>query len=164
MNYICLGTSIAIYGIFTWSNLGLITLSFTIDGQSLSETFRVNSDTPQFLSELGQQQNFLFKSFDFLSPSNHTLVVNLTDCANQTFAFDYVTFTPSFSTLATMPNLTQGLSDTSTSTSIKKSFPLGPLVGAIAGFLILFLLGGLVFIFRRRKKSKARYKPSKSIS
>ncbi|KAF8968823.1 hypothetical protein BDZ97DRAFT_331274 [Flammula alnicola] len=154
------GSSAAIYGIFTWSNLGLITLSFTLDGQSLSQTYRVNADSPQFVSELGQQQNFLFYSYDFLQSGDHTLVVNLTDCANQTFAFDYITFTPSFSTLATMPNLTLALPiSNGTGQPLAKKSHTAAIVGGIAGVIILLLFGGLIFVFRRRRRGKGRYKP-----
>ncbi len=83
-----------------------MTLTFTLDGQSLSRTYDVRADTSQFTSGLGQQQNFLFYEYSFLQAGSHTLVVNVTECVNQTFAFDYVTYTPSFATLATMPNST----------------------------------------------------------
>jgi len=154
----CKGSSAAIYGIFSWSNLGLISLTFTLDGQSLSKSYRVRTDTPQFVSELGQQQNFLFYSYDFLQSGDHTLVVNVTECVNQTFAFDFLTYTPSFSTLANMPNLTQGSSGASKSNG--KKTPTGIIVGAIAGAILLATFLALIFIFRRRRRSKGRdYKP-----
>ena len=155
------GSSAAIYGIFTWSNLGLISLTFTLDGQPLSKSYRVEADTPQFVSELGQQQNFLFYSFDFLQSGDHTLVVNVTDCVNQTFAFDFLTYTPSFSTLASMPNLTQGSTGASNgSQSNSKKSSTGIIVGGIAGAVLLVLLFALVFIFRRRRILKGKgYKP-----
>ena len=151
-----LGQSAAIYGIFTWSNLGLITLTFTMDGSSLSHTFQVTSTTSQFQTQFGQQQNFQFFSYDFLPPGNHTLVVNVTDCVNQTFSFDYITFTPSFSTLATRPNLTDTVSGNLSHSHSKLS------TGAIVGIIIvvLALFGGILFWRRRwKKKSKHEGKP-----
>lgn len=160
----CKGSSAAIYGIFTWSNLGLISLTFTLDGQSLSQNYRVQADTPQFVSELGQQQNFLFYSYDFLESRNHTLVVNVTACVNQTFAFDFLTYTPSFSTLASMPNLTQGSTGANNGwQSNGKRSSTGIVVGAIAGVVLLVLFFALIFIFRRRRRSKGRnYEPGVS--
>ncbi|KAF8797548.1 hypothetical protein BYT27DRAFT_7125254 [Phlegmacium glaucopus] len=157
------GQSAAIYGIFNWSNLGLITLTFTMDGSSLSRTFRVTTTTPQFQSRLGQQQNFQFFSYDFLSPGNHTLVVNVTDRVNQTFSFDYITFTPSFATLATRPNLTS-LTDTASgdlSSSQSKLSP-GAIAGIVISLIVVLLLGGVFFLRRRRlRKKTSEYNLSK---
>lgn len=151
-----IGSSAAVYGIFTWSNLGLIELAFTLDGESLSQTYRVDADTPQFVSELDQQQNFLFYSYDFLPAGDHTLIVNLTACVNQTLAFDYVTYTPSFATLASMPNLT--LADaTSMQMTMSKNSHLGIIAAGLGGAIILLLLGGIIFLCRRRRRTKENF-------
>jgi hypothetical protein len=151
------GRSAAIYGIFTWSNIGLLSLTFTLDGASLSQNYRVNADTPQFVSELGQQQNFLFYSYDFLQSGDHTLVVNVTDCVNQTFAFDYITYNPSFSSLQTMPNLTQ-VSSTSVVNGEKSSKTnVSAIIGGIAATLLLLLLLALSFLYRQRRSPKGKY-------
>ena len=145
-----LGQSAAIYGVFNWSTLGLITLSFTLDGSPLSKTFQVTSTTTQFQSQLGQQPNFQFFSYDFLPPGNHTLVVNVTDCINQTFSFDYISFQPSFSTLAAMPNLT---SLTGTEASHSGSSHLS--AGAVAGIVIaVIVIIGCVYLARRIRKKR----------
>ncbi|KAF8154193.1 hypothetical protein B0H34DRAFT_80479 [Crassisporium funariophilum] len=154
------GKSAAIYGIFTWSNIGVISLTFTLDGASLSQSYRVETDTPQFISEEGQQPNFLFYSYDFLPEGNHTLVVNVTNCVNQTFIFDYITYTPSFSTLGAMPNLTSTLPDRSGNSSRKTS--VGTIVGGIVGGIVVFLLvAGIFWTWRRRlrRNGDAIYKP-----
>ncbi|KAF8174891.1 hypothetical protein BJ912DRAFT_41472 [Pholiota molesta] len=150
------GTSAAVYGIFTWFNLGLIELAFTLDDETLSQTYRVDAESPQFVSELGQQQNFLFYSYDVLPAGDHTLIVNLTACVNQTLAFDYVTYTPSFATLASMPNLT--LADpTSTQTTMSKNSHLGIIAAGLGGAIILLLLGGIIFLCRRRRRKEKRF-------
>ncbi|KAJ3501790.1 hypothetical protein NLJ89_g9183 [Agrocybe chaxingu] len=162
------GKSAAVYGIFTWANLGLLSLTFTLDGAPLSKDFRVNSDTPQFIAEIGQQQNFLFHSYDFLESTNHTLVVNVTQCVNQTFSFDYITYTPTFATLADMPSLSQDGGDSNDNTggqssTSKKTSTAAIVGGAVAGVIILLLMLGLAFLFRRRRKTKrssiAKYHP-----
>ena len=126
-----------------------------MDGSSLSRTFQVTSTTPQFQNQLGQQQNFQFFSYDFLTPGNHTLVVSVTDCVNQTFSFDYITFEPSFSTLATRPNLTDTVSDDPSS---HNKFPAGAIIGIIIVVLLAFL-GGV--LFSRWRKKKPEHKLSK---
>ncbi|KAF9481617.1 hypothetical protein BDN70DRAFT_803024 [Pholiota conissans] len=148
------GSSAAIYGIFTWSNIGLIELEFTLDGQSLSQTYRVSPNSPQFISELGQQQNFLFYSYDVLPAGDHTLTVNLTACENQTFEFDYVTYAPSFATLGTMPNLVNSSSTIDMQQAMSKNGHLGIIAAAIGGSIIVLLLGIILFMWRRRAKSK----------
>ncbi|CAA7262076.1 unnamed protein product [Cyclocybe aegerita] len=163
------GKSAAVYGIFTWANLGLLSLTFTLDGAPLSKDFRVSSDTPQFVSEIGQQQNFLFHSYDFLESTDHTLVVNITQCINQTFSFDYITYTPTFTTLADMPNLSQDGGDSNNNTggqsSTSKTSTAAIVGGAVAGIIILLMMIGLAFLFRRRRKTKrssiAKYQPRK---
>lgn len=151
-----LGQSAAIYGIFNWSNLGLLTLTFIMDDSSLSRTFQVTATTPQFQSQLGQQQNFQFFSYDFLQPGNHTLVVNVTNCVNQTFSFDYITFAPSFSTLATRPNLTSLTDTVSNDSSSSHKLSAGAIAG-IAIVVIIVSLGGVLFSRRQRRKKISQH-------
>ncbi|PPQ79302.1 hypothetical protein CVT25_002579 [Psilocybe cyanescens] len=158
--YLFSGRSAAVYGIFNWAYIGLLSLSFTLDGESLSQTYRVTADTPQFQSELGQQQNFLFYSYDFLQAGDHTLIVNVTEAVNQTFAFDYITFKPSFSSLSTMPDLSQtymtGIIDGDKSSG-RHTFAI---VAVIASIVLLLLLLGLLLVFlRRRKRVNGKYEP-----
>ena len=148
-----LGQSAAIFGVFNWSTLGLITLTFDLDGSSLTRTFQVTSTTPQFQSQLGQQPNFEFFTYDFLTPGNHTLVVNVTECVNQTFSFDYITFQPSFSTLSNMPNLTSLTTGNDSRSS--RGFPIGAIVGII---IVAIALAICVAFGARRWKQKKRSK------
>jgi hypothetical protein len=127
-----------------------MTLEFTLDGSSLTKTFQVTSTTSQFQSQLGQQPNFEFFSYDFLTPGNHTLVVNITECINQTFSFDYITFQPSFSTLASMPNLTS-LTGAPISNS-SRGFPIAAIAGIIIPLIVLVICA--VFGARKWKQRK----------
>jgi hypothetical protein len=152
---------VAIYGIYDFSNLGKLTLSFTMDSQSLSYTYQVTPTTPKFINEQGQEPNFKFHSFDFLTAGEHTLVVNVTECANQTFRFDYLTYVPGFEKVSDMPTdlLTWASGGGSGSGSTgggggggKTSIGVvvGSVVAALAGSV---LLGVLVFFLLRRRKS-----------
>ena len=118
-----------------------------MDGNALTRTFT----SPQS-SQSGQQPNFKFFSYDFLTPGNHTLVVNVTDLVNQTFSFDYITFQPSFSTLANMPNLTSlaGTEDSNSGSSHR--FPTGAIVGII--IIVIALVSGVSFATRRWKQRR----------
>ncbi len=151
----------AIYGIYDFSNLGKLTLSFTIDSQSLLQTYQVTPTTPQFINEQGQEPNFKFYSYDFLTAGEHTLVVNVTECVNQTFRFDYLTYVPAFGKVSDMPTdlLTWASASGSGSGSTgggggggKTS--IGVIVGSVVGVLAgSVLLGVLLFFFLRRRKS-----------
>lgn len=145
------GTSLYIYGILHWANLGTVSASYTLDGAATPATYFVTTSSPNYQDNLDDQHNFLLYSNTSLTAGDHTLVVNVTKCVGQTFIFDYLTYQPSFSTLATMPNLTlpastNGTSHTTTST------PVGAIVGGILGGLaLLFLLIGAFLWFRKRK-------------
>lgn len=150
------GKAVAVYGIRTWANIGLITLTSTLDGVSLSQSFRVNADTPQFKAEIGQQPNFKFYTQDFLTSGDHTLVVNLTECVNQTFSFDYLTYIPTFPNLASMPSLSAptigGSAGAGTAKAGKKPGKVAIVVGIIGALILVSLLLGLVYILRRRRR------------
>ena len=146
-----LGQSAATFGVYDWSIPGLITLTFTLDGSSLTKTFQVTSTTAQFISQTGQEPNFEFFSYDFLTPGNHTLVVNVTDLVNQTFSFDYITFQPSFSTLANMPNLTS-LTGPGSNSHSSHGFPTGAIVGIIIAAIAIVICA--VFGSRRWKQRR----------
>ncbi|EDR05984.1 uncharacterized protein LACBIDRAFT_294728 [Laccaria bicolor S238N-H82] len=145
------GTSLNIYGILHWANLGTVAASYTLDGAATSLTYSVTTSSSNHQNNLNDQHNFLLYSNTSLTAGDHTLVVNVTKCVTQTFIFDYLTYQPSFSTLATMPNLTlpastNGTSHTTTST------PVGAIVGGVIGGLaLLFLLIGGFLWFRKKK-------------
>ena len=167
----------------SWEKLGSVGATYTLDGTPLSQTYTVTQSTPQFTGNSSDQANYLLYGFDFLQSGNHTLVVDVTSVTNsQTFIFDYLTYTPTFSSLATMPNLT-GLSFTSTATgssgksqtaaatgahssststssasaasSSKSSSPAGAIAGGVIGGLILLsAVAAFFFWYGRRSGSQ----------
>jgi hypothetical protein len=151
------GTANAIYGLFDFSSPSVLVLSFSVDSQSLSQTYRVTSSSPQLVAELGQQPNFLFYSYDFLTTGEHTLLVNVTECLNQTFRFDYLTYVPAFGKVSDMPIYSDGGSSTSPGTGDNGNRGVGPTVGAALGAVLgSVLLAVLLFLFLRRRARRKK--------
>ncbi|KDR86141.1 hypothetical protein GALMADRAFT_274807 [Galerina marginata CBS 339.88] len=107
------GTFVAVYGIFDWAKLGLLSATYTLDGDVLSQSYPVTTTSERYQAKDRQASNFLYFSQENLPPGDHTLVVNITEAQNQTFILDYITYMPSFSTLSTMLNLTTSASPSS---------------------------------------------------
>ncbi|CAA7267296.1 unnamed protein product [Cyclocybe aegerita] len=102
------GTSASLYGLFNWANIGVLAASYTLDGSTDAQTYSVTSSSPQYVKNDAEASNFLLFSRDNLTAGDHTLVITITRCDNQDFMLDYITYAPSFSTLASMPNLPVG--------------------------------------------------------
>ncbi|KAF8155938.1 hypothetical protein B0H34DRAFT_659542 [Crassisporium funariophilum] len=171
------GTAASIYGIFDWANIGRLAATYTLDGVTDAQNYVVTAATPQHLNNDGQASNFLLFSYDSLPSGDHTLVINVTNCVSQTFMLDYITYSPSFSSLAAMPNLTATVtppsssslpnpstspSSTAPSTSqvsqneISKKAPVGVIVGGVVGGLVLLaLLAFLLIWIRKRRRAKS---------
>jgi hypothetical protein len=101
-----IGTSVSVYGIFSWAQIGSLTATYTLDGTSIPRHIRSLHARPNSWKNDGEASNYILFSSDTLAAGDHILVINITQCVNQTFILDYITYTPSFSTLASMPNLT----------------------------------------------------------
>jgi len=116
----------------------------------------VTTSSPQLVAELGQQPNYLFYSYDFLTTGEHTLVVNVTECLNQTFRFDYLTYVPAFAKISDMPKDSGGSSGAAASPGSGnkgvKSI-VGGVVGAVVGSV---LLGVLLFLFLKRRARRRK--------
>lgn len=97
-----LGTNVSVYGLFHWATVGTIVLSYTIDDGQTSEVLFSSNDEQNYTD----QPNFLLVSSGELAAGNHKLTVNLSACHDQTLIIDYILYEPSFSSLATQPNLT----------------------------------------------------------
>jgi hypothetical protein len=162
------GTSVSVYGIFSWFNLGSLAATYTVDGTTVTQTY--NSTSLERGNEEGEAFNFLYYSLDNLSPADHTLVVNVTVADNQSFALDYITYLPSFETPSLMPRLND--TTTTTTTSVEpSSSSLRPslvqnsgtsqpwqmqrlqiaIVGGVIGVVALGVLLGVWSLLRRRK-------------
>ena len=171
------GTSVSIYGIFSWFNLGSLTATYTVDGTATAQTYTVTSSSPSYLKKDGEACNFLYYSLDRLSAGDHTLIVNITEANNQIFMLDYITYTPSFTTLSSMPLLNTTSITTSTTASTTASTSLGnpssqpsqaqssstpqpsptaAIVGGVIGGLafgvFVAILGTCLFLRRRRAR------------
>ena len=105
------------------------------------------------MQDYGEASNYVFFSSNTLAAGNHTLVISITQCVNQTFILDYITYTPSFSTLASMPNLTLLPIPASQSNIGKKKIPIGAIIGGILGGILVFGLIGFLLGYLRRNRS-----------
>jgi hypothetical protein len=141
-----------------WNRTGTLSAAYTLDNATTPQIYTISKSSPEYLNDDGQQSNFLFYSFDSIPAGNHTLVVNITACVNQTFIFDYLTYTPSFSSLATMPNLTtQTSSSSSTTSSPSTHLPIGGIVGGVLGGLaLLFSVVATILVLRRNRSKKRK--------
>ncbi|KAF8182042.1 hypothetical protein BJ912DRAFT_601602 [Pholiota molesta] len=172
------GTSISIYGLFSWTNIGNISVAYTLDGIVEMQSYSVTESSHQYTTADGEATNFLFFEKDAIPPGDHTLIMNITDILNQTFSFDYLVYSPSFSSLATMPNLTSTTTMSSASSTSKPSpnsssftaaqtrvtssqgnkasaTSLGITIGeAVGGTLVLIGLAVIAFLYLRNRHSK----------
>ena len=151
--------------------------TYTLDGTSTSQTYSVTTRSPQFVANDGEAANFIFFSSATLAAGDHILIINITQCVNQTFILDYITYTPSFSTLASMPNLTLLPTTTGSSTAIPhgspssltdgsqvetKKAPVGAIVGGVLGGILFFVLIGFLLGYLRRRRSIDSFPPEPS--
>lgn len=101
-----------------------------------------------------QQPNFLLYQSHNLNPGNHTLKIEIIACQNQTFILDYLTYIPSFESLASMPKFpppnTAGASGPGQSSASKSH--VAPIVAGIVGGVVVIALGVLFFLWRRRRE------------
>jgi hypothetical protein len=171
-----IGTSVVVYGIFSWAQIGNLTAIYTLDGTSTIETYSVTTSSPQFVKKFKEQSNYILFSSDPLAAGAHTLVINITQCVNQIFILDYITYTPSFSTLTSMPNLTNlptttfksGYSSATSSGSPhsvtngsqvnqsnieRKKILIGAIVGGVLGGILFFVLIAFLLGYLRRNRA-----------
>lgn len=100
-----IGTSAALYGLFSFDVFGSISATYTMDGSPISKIYSVNASSPEYTSGVQQLENYLLYSNDSLPSGDHTLRIQITDCVSQMFALDYIIYTPSFVTLGSKPSL-----------------------------------------------------------
>ncbi|KAF9036259.1 hypothetical protein BJ165DRAFT_627513 [Panaeolus papilionaceus] len=151
------GTSVSLWGFFSWMRTSNIVVVYTLDGRSEQRSYPVTDyDTRR------EALHFPFYSAKDLTPSHHVLTANVTGIQNTTFRFDYITYEPSFANFASMPDIPLGpapvasspLPDPAITASVKQKSPLvGKIVG---GFIGGFLLVGLVLFVLVRLQFKRR--------
>ncbi len=124
-----------------------------------SQTYLVTADTPQRTE--GDATNFVFYSTNNLAAGAHTLSVNITDVANQAYRLDYLVYSPSFSSLAAMPNLPPGTAAAAPATITAQTSNIPKKGGTRAGVIVGSTLGSLLAVvlllvlalqFRKKRK------------
>jgi len=156
------GTSVTVYGIFSWFNLGAIIATYTIDGVTETRTHSVTS-LDSAVSNGGEAPNFIYYSKDDLSGGNHTLIVNITTINNQTFMLDYITYKPWFETLPSTTVMSikpsslrnpssQPSTQVHTSNTPQPAAIVGGVIGLLALGVLVAILGRLLYLQRRKSK------------
>ncbi|KAJ7577552.1 hypothetical protein C8J56DRAFT_899171 [Mycena floridula] len=154
------GTSASVYGMFSWIQPGSYDLTINVDDQ-IPFTVTFNSSAPHHLdSDAPDQPNLKLFSTGDLPPGNHTIVANLTRCDTQTLIIDYIEYSPSFSSLATMPNLTKSTGSATGPSNIPtvitpnpKKSSAGAIAGGVIGSLTLLVIAALLFLWWRRRNT-----------
>lgn len=163
------GTSISVYGIFSWANIGSLMASYSLDGTIDLQTYPVTASTPNYIKNDGEASNFLLYSTSDLSPTTHTLTITITESRNIAYRLDYITYTPSFANLASMPTLPPLSITTSGSVPSSSSnvgpvhartakILVGPIVGGVLGGVLVVLLVIILLWLRRRKQLRESYR------
>lgn len=144
------GTDLSIYGVMDWTQIGHLVLSVAVDGFFVDQIdFPVLLNTSEVVGGWGQETNFLFYKIpaNVSTPGTHTVLVDVVECINQTFTFDYITYTsPSF-TFEAIPSTPSGSNTKSR---------IGPIIGGAVGGLIFILLVALFLDCVRRRKRQVR--------
>ena len=95
-----LGTRVSVAGVFAYNVLGTLSVKYTVDGVASTQNYSVTPTTPEYTSGVKQRNNFFLFGKNSLAAGDHTLVMQIMDCVNQTFELDFILYTPSFSSLA----------------------------------------------------------------
>ncbi|KAF9477549.1 hypothetical protein BDN70DRAFT_896427 [Pholiota conissans] len=160
MTFQFMGTAVSVY-----ENIGIISATYTHDDSVQSQSYPVTFNSPQHINSKGQDVNFLFFASTLITAANHTLVVNITEIRNPTFVFDYITYSPSFLSLATMSNpaaaYTSSINAPQIDMGVKKA-PTGVIASACVGgiFLLILVIAMIVCLGRRIKRYNIAVHPS----
>ena len=117
----------------------------------MAGSYPVTTSSIEYVNGVQAIANFLFVSFDSLAAGDHTLVITLTQCVNHEFALDYITYSPSFASLASMPSLAF---TTQTASYYSKKSAVGTIVSGVFGGLMVFAFMAFLCFWLRRRKSK----------
>ncbi|KAG6843543.1 hypothetical protein H0H87_003355 [Tephrocybe sp. NHM501043] len=146
------GTSIAVYGISP--SLEGVIMDFTLDGRrSSSNWYNASIHDP----------NFLWFSEENLTPGNHTLLIEFAESstnsnldAGEKFTLDYITYVPSFETIATKPDFASHSRAIPPSGNIHRKV----VIGAVVGSAVFAILLSVLLYWRRRRAAVRRSKRS----
>jgi len=169
--HLIIGTSATVYGVFKHEIPSSLSVNYTMDGVASTQVYPTTSSIPGYTDG-----NYVMYSYDSLAAGDHTLEMQVTTCVDQTFELDYITYTPSFDTLANKPNITNlPLQSTSTSApststatpdslspSAGKSTNVGAIVGGVLGG-VTFLLLVLFLLFWKRICNRRFSQPKTTI-
>jgi hypothetical protein len=153
-----------LYGVFLWDKLGSFELVTEIDNQEPTTTSFSTFPNGSSGDGFTQQPNFILYASPELPAGNHNVTFTLAKCKNQTLIIDYILYTPSFDSLATMPDLTGPRPQTSsppiplpTATSTTHNSQGKPnshiaalAAGIVAGLMCMALVVALLMWRRRR--------------
>lgn len=132
------GTSATVWGIQTTTTVGILSAIYNLDGESIGKDYSVQSSNSGYKTGLGQVPNTALFSTGPLSEGNHSLLLTINKCVNQTFIIDYITYTPFGS---------------SSSVSPAPKTPIGAIVGGVVGGVALLLFFALFWRVRRRQQA-----------
>ncbi|KAF9044932.1 hypothetical protein BJ165DRAFT_1346442 [Panaeolus papilionaceus] len=157
-----LGTSVSVYGLFSWQNLSSLILQYELDGDVTSASYPIR---PSTLGIHPVQINFPFLMYDHLSPDTHQLKVTVKEISNTTFRFDYITYTPAFTTLAsrsTSDNRTVVVAPppSQNNDDLEVKIIIGSIIGGLA--LLAISVTGLVW-WNRRLNARSHTSPRRGM-
>ncbi|KAJ7574236.1 hypothetical protein C8J56DRAFT_872510 [Mycena floridula] len=144
------GTNLTIYGFMVRDQSGTFELSVTLDDGiplKLPFTSQVNNGDTTYA---GKQLNFPLYTTGPVDAGNHTVVFNVTACAQQLIVVDYIIYEPSFATWAMMPNLTSVVQAAGLSAKGKKT-PVGAIAGGVTAACVILALLALLFLWKRKR-------------
>jgi len=169
---VLVGMSIAVYGVFSWYNLGTLTATYSINGTTYPSSLTVTTSTPEYLSGNGEMSNYLYFGLESLPGGIHTLLVNITEAGSHSFILDYITYVPAFDTLSSMPsNVSSVMTDSASSIlqkstgSPERSVQTRTIIGGVLGglaFGVSMAILVILFILRRRNTRDYAYQNATS--
>lgn len=151
------GTSATVWGIQTTTYVGVLSAIYDLDGVSIGKDYSVLSSNLNYKTGQGQLPNIALFSTGPLSEGNHSLSLTINKCVNQTFIFDYITYTPFGSSSSS-----SAASEPSSAPKTAPKTPVGAIVGGVVGGVVLLLFFALFWRVRRRQQAlseKVSYQP-----
>ena len=143
-----IGSNVAVWGVSTFNVFGNLSVTYTMDGYPVNSIYTVDANTPEYSTGVDQLDYSRLFYNNTISPGDHTLEIKVTNSVILNLELDYITYSPSFNTLASKPTISQtGPTPTTGSTSTPKAAIAG---GVVGGVIFLVLLLALLFLWRRR--------------